>query len=198
MIQYIYPIHERMVQRAEKEKFLQQCARVFWLTGLSGSGKSTLALAVERRLHERGILTQILDGDNIRAGLNQGLSFSDDDRRENIRRVAEVAKLFVNSGVVTFVTFISPARSERAMAKTIIGDADFFEIHVSADYNACEKRDTKGLYAKARGGEIKQFVGLQIPYEPPLKPALVVPTAEIPMQQAAESLFNFCWRKIVS
>ena len=161
----IYPIFDRMLTRADKERLLGQRGVMLWFTGLSGSGKSTLAIALERALQERGKLCRILDGDNIRTGINNNLGFSDEDRTENIRRIAEVAKLFVDTGIITLAAFISPTERMRQMARTIIGDADFKEIYVSTPVEECERRDVKGLYAKARAGLVKNFTGISAPFE---------------------------------
>lgn len=151
----IYPVFDKMLSRADKETLLGQHGKMIWFTGLSGSGKSTLAIALERELHRRGLLCRILDGDNIRSGINSNLGFSAEDRRENIRRIAEVSKLFVDTGIITLAAFISPSEELRRMAQEIIGADDFLEVYVSTPIEACEKRDVKGLYAKARRGEIK-------------------------------------------
>ncbi|MEM1215553.1 MAG: adenylyl-sulfate kinase [Bacteroidota bacterium] len=174
----IHPIFERLVRRAEREQRLQQRAKVCWFTGLSGSGKSTIAEGVERQLFEAGYFPQVLDGDNIRIGINNNLGFSLEDRRENIRRIAEVAKLYLSSGVVVLCSFISPTREIRAMARDIIGAADFLEIFVDTPLAVCEQRDVKGLYAKARRGEIKGFTGIDSPYEAPENPFLRIATEE--------------------
>jgi len=163
----LHPIFERVLNRAEKEQRLKQRARVIWLYGLSGSGKSTLAVALERRLHAEGFTTHLLDGDNVRIGLNRGLGFSDADRAENIRRVAEVAKLFSQAGVVTLCSFITPLRSLRAISREIIGAKDFIEVYVKASFEACAQRDPKGLYAKAGAGGVKQFTGRDSGFEAP-------------------------------
>ena len=163
----IHPIFERVLSRAEKEKKLRQQAKVIWLYGLSGSGKSTLAISLERLLHREGFATHLLDGDNVRTGLNRGLGFSDEDRRENIRRVAEVAKLFLQAGVVTICSFITPTRALRAVAKDIVGADDFIEIYIKASFEVCAKRDPKGLYAKASAGGVKQFTGRDSNFEEP-------------------------------
>ena len=163
----LHPIFERMLSRAEKEKKLRQRAKVIWLYGLSGSGKSTLAIGLERQLYAEGFTTELLDGDNVRTGLNRGLGFSDDDRRENIRRVAEVAKLFVQAGVVALCSFITPTRALRSQARAIIGAEDFIEIYVKASYATCASRDPKGLYAKASTGGVSQFTGRDSNFEPP-------------------------------
>jgi adenylylsulfate kinase len=163
----LYPIFERVLSRSEKEKKLHQRAKVIWLYGLSGSGKSTLAIGLERLLHAEGFTTELLDGDNVRTGLNRGLGFSDEDRRENIRRVAEVAKLFVQAGVVTLCSFITPTRALRGLAREIIGADDFVEIYVKASYETCASRDPKGLYAKAKTGSVSKFTGRDSSFEPP-------------------------------
>lgn len=163
----IHPEFHRMLGRSDKEALLRQRSSVFWLYGLSGSGKSTIANAFERRLHAAGVMTQILDGDNIRSGLNANLGFSDADRAENIRRVAEVAKLFLNAGIVTIASFICPLRTLRQQARTIIGETDFLEVYVKASFETCAQRDPKGLYAKASGGGIAQFTGKDSAFEAP-------------------------------
>jgi len=174
----LHPIFDRVLSRAEKEQRLQQRARVIWFYGLSGSGKSTLANALERRLHDEGFTTHLLDGDNVRTGLNRGLGFGDADRAENIRRVAEVAKLFAQAGVVTLCSFITPLRSLRASAREIIGAEDFIEVYVKASFEACAQRDPKGLYAKASAGGVKQFTGRDSGFETPTSDddALIIDT----------------------
>ena len=166
-MEHIYTEFHRMLGRESKEALLRQRSTVFWFYGLSGSGKSTLANAFERSLHAKGFLTQILDGDNIRSGLNANLSFSEQDRRENIRRIAEVAKLYLHSGIITLTSFITPTRALRQLARSIIGPEDFIEVYVHADFATCAQRDPKGLYAKARDGQIPHFTGLTAPFEPP-------------------------------
>ena len=164
----LHPIFDRVLGRTEKEVRLKQRGQVIWLYGLSGSGKSTLAIALERRLHAEGIVTHLLDGDNVRTGLNRDLGFTDADRAENIRRIAEVAKLFVQAGVVVICAFITPQRSYRELARTIIGAGDFSEVYVSASFDTCAKRDPKGLYAKARAGGVQQFTGRDSSFETPV------------------------------
>ena len=161
-----------MLTRADKESLLGQRGLMIWFTGLSGSGKSTIAIALERELHRRGILCRILDGDNIRSGINNNLGFTEADRVENIRRIAEVSRLFVDTGIVTLAAFISPNNDIREMAARIIGKDDFVEVYVSTPLEECERRDVKGLYAKARRGEIKNFTGISDPFEAPLHPSL--------------------------
>ena len=163
----IHPTFGKLIGREAKEALLNQRGLVVWLYGLSGSGKSTLANALERRLHGEGVFTQGLDGDNIRTGLNSNLGFTDDDRRENIRRIAEVAKLYASAGVVTIASFICPRIELRALARGIVGAADFLEVYVECSFETCEQRDVKGLYAKAKRGGVKQFTGKDSAFEPP-------------------------------
>ncbi|MGZ2370581.1 adenylyl-sulfate kinase [Ancylomarina sp. YFZ004] len=184
----IHPVFDRIIGRDEKEQFLNQKARVIWMTGLSGSGKTTIAIGLEKELQRRGFLTQVLDGDNIRTGINKNLGFSEEDRTENIRRIAEVSKLFVNCGIITINCFVSPTLAIREQAKEIIGDADFREIYVNASYEECEKRDVKGLYKKARNGEIKNFTGLDAPFEAPENAFLEIKTAEMTIEKSVECL----------
>lgn len=184
----IFPIAHRMLQRADKERLLGQRGVMVWLTGLSGSGKSTIAIGVERELQRRGLLCRILDGDNIRCGINSNLGFSEADRRENIRRIAEVGKLFVDTGIITLAAFISPNKDMRAMAADIIGTGDFFEVFVSTPLDVCEQRDVKGLYARARKGEIKQFTGISAPFEVPDNPALTLNTAVLSLEQCVRQV----------
>ncbi len=169
----IFPTN-KILQRADKEQLLDQRGIAIWFTGLSGSGKTTIAIALEKELHANGLLTQMLDGDNMRAGINNNLGFSTEDRTENIRRIAEVTKLFVNSGIITICCFVSPTEEIRNTARTIIGAADFMEVFVNTPLEICEKRDVKGLYAKARKGEIEDFTGITAPYENPLNPAIEI------------------------
>ena len=163
----IHPTFGQLLGREAKEAMLNQRGLVVWLYGLSGSGKSTLATALERRLHGEGVFTQVLDGDNIRTGLNNNLGFSDEDRLENIRRIAEVAKLFAQAGAVTITSFICPRNELRAMAREIVGPADFLEVYVECRFETCEQRDVKGLYAKAKAGQVKQFTGKDSSFAPP-------------------------------
>ena len=163
----IHPTFSQLLRREAKEAMLNQRGLVVWLYGLSGSGKSTLATALERRLHEVSVFTQVLDGDNIRTGLNNNLGFTDEDRLENIRRIAEVAKLFAQAGAVTITSFICPRNELRAMAREIVGPADFLEVYVECRFETCEQRDVKGLYAKAKAGQVKQFTGKDSSFEPP-------------------------------
>ena len=180
----IYPIFDRMLARADKERLLGQRGVMLWFTGLSGSGKSTVAVALERELDRRGRLCRLLDGDNIRTGINAGLGFSADDRRENIRRIAEVGKLFVDTGIITLAAFVSPTEELRTLARDIIGAADFKEIYVATPLEECERRDVKGLYARARRGEVKNFTGISAPFEAPQNPALVLDTTDTPVEES--------------
>lgn len=164
----LYPIFDRVVPRNAKETRLGQRGQVIWLFGLSGSGKSTLAIALEHRLYSEGFATQVLDGDNVRTGLNRGLGFSDTDRTENIRRIAEVAKLHAHAGLVTLCSFITPLRAHRALARGIIGAEDLLEVYVKADFTTCARRDPKGLYAKAAAGGVGNFTGKDSSFEEPL------------------------------
>ncbi len=192
----IYPVFDRMLGREDKEQLLDQRAVALWLTGLSGSGKSTLAIALERELQSRGYLCRILDGDNIRSGINRNLSFTPEDRAENIRRIAEVTKLFVGSGVITISAFISPEESMRQMASEIIGKDDFVEVYVSTPIEECERRDVKGLYKKARAGEIKNFTGVSQPFEAPTNPAIDIDTSTLSMAESMEKLLAVVLPKI--
>lgn len=172
----IYPIFNQIISKREKENRLKQNAKCIWLTGLSGSGKTTLALKLEKTLFNQGFLVQILDGDNIRTGISNNLDFSENDRLENIRRIAEVSKLFVNCGIITINCFVSPSDKIRSQAKKIIGDENFIGIYINADLSTCEKRDTKGLYKKARKGEIKNFTGISSIFEKPDKTFIEINT----------------------
>ncbi|MBU3928026.1 MAG: adenylyl-sulfate kinase [Bacteroidetes bacterium] len=172
----IHPVFNSLLTRSDKEKLLTQHARVIWLTGLSGAGKTTIARQFEIELNKRGYLTQILDGDNVRTGINSNLGFSEDDRFENIRRIAEVSKLFLDCGIICINSFISPTKKIRQMARDIIGNENFIEVYVNASLAVCEKRDTKGLYQKARAGEIRNFTGIGAPFEPPEHPDIELKT----------------------
>ena len=196
--EHIYPIFDKILQKEAKENLLQQKGMVFWVTGLSGSGKSTVAEHAEAKLFKEGIVTQILDGDNIRSGLNKNLSFSAEDRIENIRRIAEVAKLFANCGIVTIASFISPTIKIRQMAKEIIGEELFCEVYINTPLEECESRDVKGLYKKARAGVIKNFTGIDAPYEAPISPDFEIKTKENNIETSSEQLFNFISKKIKS
>ena len=186
----IYPIYDRMMTRQDKERLLRQRGVMIWFTGLSGSGKSTIALGVERELHQRGLLCRILDGDNIRTGINAGLGFSAEDRHENIRRIAEVGKLFVETGIITLAAFVSPTNEYRQLARDIIGAEDFLEVFVSTPLEVCERRDVKGLYARARRGEVKDFTGISAPFEAPEHPALCIDTSRQPLETSVRQVLE--------
>jgi len=171
-----HPTFNQILDRQAKEWLLRQNSRVIWLTGLSGAGKTTIARQFEIELNKRGYLTQILDGDNVRTGINNNLGFSEDDRFENIRRIAEVSKLFLDCGIICINSFISPTKKIRQMARDIIGNENFIEVYVNASLAVCEKRDTKGLYQKARAGEIRNFTGIGAPFEPPEHPDIELKT----------------------
>ncbi len=179
------------VSRKEREELLGQKGFVLWFTGLSGSGKTTVAKAVERRLYELGHIAYVLDGDNIRHGLNSNLTFSDEDRKENIRRISETAKLFADAGVITLTAFIFPFKEDRNRAREIIGEDSFGEVYISTSIEECEKRDVKGLYKRARSGEIKSFTGIDSPYEPPLKAEITVDTKDKKIEESAEEIIEF-------
>ena len=185
----IHTTFDRILQRKDKETLLSQKGLVVWMTGLSGSGKTTIAVALEQMLSEKGVLTQVLDGDNIRSGINNNLSFTEEDRKENIRRISEVSKLFVNCGIVTLNCFVSPTKDIRQQAKNILGD-DMIEVFVNTPFEECEKRDVKGLYAKARAGEIKNFTGLDAPFEVPESPLLDVKTVGRSVEECAKQIYD--------
>ncbi len=193
----IYPIFDRIMSRDDKEQLLKQRGMMLWFTGLSGSGKSTVAIALERELHSRGLLCRILDGDNIRSGINNNLGFSAEDRVENIRRIAEVGRLFVDTGIITIAAFISPNNQLREMAAEIIGKDDFVEVFVSTPLEECEKRDVKGLYAKARRGEIKNFTGISAPFEAPEHPDITLDTSKLPVEESVKILLDYVLPKAV-
>jgi len=174
----IHSIKHTLLQKADKEKLLKQRGIVLWMTGLSGSGKSTLARALEFDLFEKGYTTKLLDGDNLRTGLNNNLGFTEADRMENIRRAAEVAKLFLENGEVVICSFVSPTDEIRSLAKSIIGEHDYFDVYVNASFEECAKRDVKGLYKKALNGEIKNFTGLDAPFDAPKNPFIEIKTAD--------------------
>ncbi len=187
----IFPVFDEMVSRTNKEWLLQQRARVIWFTGLSGSGKTTIAKETEKILHEMGHMTMLLDGDNVRAGINNNLGFSPEDRLENIRRIAEVAKLFLDAGIITLCCFVSPTEELRRLAEKIVGPRDFVEVYINTPLEECEKRDVKGLYARARKGEIPDFTGINAPFEPPLKPAFEIQTKEQTEEHSVRDLLKF-------
>jgi adenylylsulfate kinase len=186
----IFPVFDKIISKEKKEKLLNQKGKVVWLTGLSGSGKTTIALQLEKELYKLGFLVQILDGDNIRAGINNNLSFSEGDRTENIRRIAEVSKLFLNCGIITINCFVSPTIKMRQIAKKIIGKENYYEIFIDADLETCEKRDVKGLYKKARNGEIKNFTGIDSQYEKPNNPSLEINTSQLSIEESIEIILK--------
>lgn len=191
MTKHIHPIFDKILNKGDKEKLLNQKAKVLWLSGLSGSGKSTIAKEVEKVLHSKGYLAQVLDGDNIRSGINSNLGFTETDRQENIRRIAEISKLMVHAGVITINSFISPTEEIRQLAKDIIESENFINIYINASYEECERRDVKGLYEKARNGEIKNFTGLDAPFEPPCNPDLEIKTDKQSIEMSVEQVINF-------
>ena len=193
---HIYPIFDRMLSRKDKEDLLHQHSVMIWFTGLSGSGKSTLAIALERELQNRGLLCRILDGDNIRSGINNNLGFTAEDRVETIRRIAEIGKLFVDTGVITIAAFISPNNELREMASKIIGKENFVEVYISTPIEECEKRDVKGLYAKARRGEIKDFTGISAPFEAPEDAALSIDTSKHSVKESVDMLLDLILPKV--
>ena len=191
VVKHIYPVFDQLVSRESKERLLNQHARVIWFTGLSGSGKTTLARDAEKILYEMGHTTMLLDGDNVRAGINKNLSFSPEDRLENIRRIAETAKLFLNCGVITLCCFVSPTEELRRLAESIVGPDDFIEVYVNTPIEECERRDVKGLYAKARRGEIPDFTGISAPFEPPAHPSIVIQTSGRTEEECVQDLLRF-------
>ncbi|MGB0523754.1 MAG: adenylyl-sulfate kinase [Flammeovirgaceae bacterium] len=186
----IHPIFDTILSQQDKEDLLKQRSLVVWMTGLSGSGKSTLARALEKSLHQRGHLTKLLDGDNLRSGINNNLGFSAEDRMENIRRSAEVSKLFMNCGVVTICSLISPTDEIRDLARSIIGKEHFFEVFVNCPFEVCAERDVKGLYKKALNGEIKNFTGLDAPFDHPKNPSLELKTDQDSLEDCLATLLN--------
>lgn len=187
----IYSVFDELLPRSAKERLLNQKAKVLWLTGLSGSGKTTIAKHLEKELHKEGFLTQLLDGDNIRTGINNNLGFSEADRTENIRRIAEVSRLFLNCGVITINSFVSPTIAIRKQAKDIIGEEDFIEVFIDTPLEICEQRDVKGLYKKARAGEIKDFTGISSPFENPKNPDIIVKTENKSVEESAKEILNY-------
>jgi adenylylsulfate kinase len=195
-MRHIHPVFDRLLQRSDKEALLGQNGLCIWMTGLSGSGKSTIAAELERLLHAHGIHSMVLDGDNVRMGINNNLGFSEADRTENIRRIAEVAKLFVGNGTVTICCFVSPTIAIREQAKAIIGATDFVEVFVDTPLEECERRDVKGLYAKARAGEVKEFTGISAPFEAPPTPAIRITTQGRTEEASTTDLLNFILPRI--
>ena len=192
----IFTIFDDILQREDKEKLLNQKSKVVWMTGLSGSGKTTIAKGVERHLHSQGILNQLLDGDNIRVGISNNLTFSSEGRAENIRRISEVSKLFMNCGVVTLNCFVSPTIEIRDIAKEIIGRENFIEVYINASVETCESRDVKGLYKKARRGEIKDFTGISSPFEAPENPELEINTSKLSIEESVKKVLDYILPKI--
>ena len=188
---HIYPSESVKLSRDIKEKQLNQHSKIIWMTGLSGAGKTTLSYALESALHGMGYFIQTLDGDNVRTGINKNLGFSDADRYENVRRIAEVSKLFLNCGIITIASFISPTAEIREMARTIIGEEDFIEFFIKAPLEVCESRDVKGLYEKARRGEIKEFTGINAPYEIPAHPGLEIRTDLLSIEESVKKMIDF-------
>ncbi|MDZ7606742.1 MAG: adenylyl-sulfate kinase [Cyclobacteriaceae bacterium] len=194
-MEHIFPIFDSILTADEKQQLLKQRSLVIWLIGLSGSGKSTMARGLENALYQKGFITQLLDGDNLRSGINSNLGFSDEDRTENIRRAAEVASLFANCGIVTICSLITPTEKARDMAKQIIGEK-YFEVFVSCPLEVCESRDVKGLYKKAREGQIKNFTGIDAPFEVPKHAALTIETDQNPIEFCHEQLLTAVLTKI--
>lgn len=196
-VENIYPIKTK-VSKEQREKLMGQQATLLWFTGLSGSGKSTLAVQLEAQLHALGYKTYLLDGDNIRAGLNKDLSFTDEGRVENIRRIGEVSKLLLDAGVIVLSAFISPFRADREQVRQIVGAGNYIEVFVDAPLEVCEQRDVKGLYKKARAGEVKNFTGIDSPYESPERPDIHVPTHQLSLDQSIEKLLESILPRIKS
>ena len=188
--------HNYTVSKADRKKLNKHNSFLIWFTGLSGSGKSTLANALEHKLYQEGIRTYALDGDNIRKGINKDLTFSPEDRTENIRRIAEIAKLFIDAGVVVLGAFVSPYKKDRESIEYVVGNSNFVEIFVNTSLEECEKRDVKGLYKKARAGEIKDFTGINAPYEAPEDPELEIITDDLSIEESVEIIFKAINQKI--
>ena len=187
----IFPVFNRIMLREDKEKLLKQNSKVIWITGLSGAGKTTLACGLEKELNVRGHLTQILDGDNIRKGICNNLGFNEEDRLENIRRISEISKLFLDCGIITINSFISPTVEVRDMARDIIGEKDFIMVYLNTPLDVCEERDIKGLYKKARKGEIENFTGIDSPYEVPIKANLIIDTFNLEIEESVKQLLDY-------
>jgi adenylylsulfate kinase len=192
----IFPVFDNILSKENKEKQLNQKAKVIWMTGLSGSGKTTIAIEVEKRLYKKGYLAQILDGDNIRVGISNNLSFSNKDRLENIRRISEVSKLFINCGIITINCFVSPSNIIRQQAKKIIGMENFIGVFINSDLGTCEKRDTKGLYKKARKGEIDNFTGVSSEFEIPDESYININTSNLSIEKSVNQLMEAIIPKI--
>ena len=189
--------HQASVTRERRNQSNNHQSVVLWFTGLSGSGKSTLAHVLEEKLFNKGCKTLVLDGDNVRHGLNSNLDFSDDDRKENIRRIGEVAKLMLESGLIVMTAFISPFREDRAAVRNLISNSDFIEIYCKASLKTCEERDVKGLYKRARAGEIKNYTGIDSPYEAPENPELIIDTDKETLDESVSKIYNFLERKAI-
>ena len=187
----LFSTNHELIPKTEMEKLLKQKGICLWLTGLSGSGKTSIANYVAKKLHAKGFLTKVLDGDNIRLGIKKNLSFSEADRMENVRRTAEISKLFVDCGIITICCLVSPKKNMRTLAKEIIGKKNFYEIFISTSLEDCEIRDTKGLYKKARSGELLNFTGISSPYEEPIGPSLNISTKENNIEESSKILYNF-------
>jgi len=187
--------HETSITKKDRHRLNQHKSAVVWFTGLSGAGKSTLANAVDIKLYDLGVRSYVLDGDNIRHGLNKGLGFSEEDRKENIRRIGEVAKLFVDSGQIALTAFISPFREDRDNVRKLLDEDEFIEVYVKCSIDECEKRDPKGLYKKARNGEIPNFTGISSPYEAPESPELIIETDRLSVEEASDVVINFLKKK---
>jgi adenylylsulfate kinase len=185
-----------MISRADKERLLNQRAVAVWFTGLSGSGKTTLAKQIEEALFRLGFISQVLDGDQIRQGVNSNLGFSVEDREENIRRIAEISKLFINCGIICIDSFISPTLKIRQMARDIIGPENFIEVFLNASLEVCEKRDPKGMYKAAREGKIPDFTGITAPYEIPLHPDIEINTGELSVEESVESCMEVILKRV--
>lgn len=196
MSENIQPVFDKMLSKEEKEKHLNQRSQSIWFTGLSGSGKSTLAIALEKKLYELNFTTTLLDGDNVRMGINKNLGFSDEDRKENIRRIAEINKLFLSNGIITINTFVSPTDEIRKMAKNIIGPDNFILIYTQATIDTCENRDVKGFYKKARAGIIKDFTGISAPFEEPTDAHLIINTENESIENCLNTIMNYILKKI--
>ena len=196
MTENLHPITDRLLKRSDRESLTGQRAKTIWMCGLSGSGKSTLATALEKRLHAEGLLVYVLDGDNVRTGLNAGLGFSDEDRLENIRRIAEVSKLFVDAGLIAINSFITPNEELRALARDTIGKEDLIEVYVKASFETCMKRDVKGLYAKAAEGKVANFTGKDSGFDEPEHSDLVIDTEAQTIEESLETLFQFVYPQL--
>lgn len=193
----IFPVFDKILCRYDKERLIKQRSIALWFTGLSGSGKTSIARGVEAMLYKKGFLTQILDGDNVRTGINNNLSFTLEDRRENVRRIAEINKLYLNSGIITINCFISPTEDMRNLAKDIIGEKDFHLVYVNTSLEKCMERDIKGLYKKAKAGLIKNFTGIDNPFEEPKNPSLELKTEEYSLEESIDKVINYIEPKIV-